>query len=287
MKTTLILVLLILTGCAQEEIIDRESPITNPKITPQTDINPPKIHSQDYYEPEPLPYPINTAGAEDSPFIINDELYFFFTPDPNIAPEKQLFDKVTGIYVSKKQGENWTKPQRVTLQDKGKLALDGCLFVEGNKALFCSAREGYEGINWFTAEYENGWKNWKKADLPKETGELHIYDNKLYYHSSQDGNLDIWMMDLNEKKPTKVGISSEKDEGWPAISPDGQELWITKDYGIWRSKKQNEQWTKPELIISSLAGEATIDKQGNVYFVHHYFKDDKMLEADIYVARKK
>ena len=40
-------------------------------------------------------------------------------------------------------------------------------------------------------------------------------------------------------------------------------------------------------MISTLAGEATIDRDGNVYFTHHYYENDKMIEADIYVAMKK
>ena len=58
--------------------------------------------------------------------------YFFFTPDVDIPPEKQLLDKVTGIYVSEMQGDVWSKPQRVILEDPGKLALDGREFVQDN-----------------------------------------------------------------------------------------------------------------------------------------------------------
>jgi hypothetical protein len=36
-----------------------------------------------------------------------------------------------------------------------------------------------------------------------------------------------------------------------------------------------------------MAGEPSIDEEGNVYFVHHFFDGDKMIEADIYVAYKK
>ena len=49
----------------------------------------------------------------------------------------------------------------------------------------------------------------------------------------------------------------------------------------------NGEWQEPEEMFGPLAGEATIDQSGNVYFTHHYFKNDKMLEADIYVAKKK
>ena len=53
------------------------------------------------------------------------------------------------------------------------------------------------------------------------------------------------------------------------------------------TKKSNNEWAEPELMFSPLAGEASLDNQGNVYFTHHFYKDNKMIEADIYVAYKK
>lgn len=52
--------------------MDRESkiPADIVKRTPETDQYPPILHSDEYYEPVPMPYPISTAGAEDSPFIL-------------------------------------------------------------------------------------------------------------------------------------------------------------------------------------------------------------------------
>lgn len=102
------------------------------KITPGDDAYPPLLHSDDYQTPVPLPRTINTAGAEDSAFILPDKktLYFFFTPDPNIPAEKQLRDGVTGIHVARKKGTAWSEPERVMLQDRRKLALDGCAFVQ-------------------------------------------------------------------------------------------------------------------------------------------------------------
>jgi hypothetical protein len=41
------------------------------------------------------------------------------------------------------------------------------------------------------------------------------------------------------------------------------------------------------MILGPLAGEPTVDFQGNVYFVHHFFVDGQMIEADIYVVRRR
>ena len=38
------------------------------------------------------------------------------------------------------------------------------------------------------------------------------------------------------------------------------------------------------VIVIAGAGEPTLDKHGNLYFTHHFYKDNKMIEADIYVS---
>ena len=271
------------------------------KISPESDAHPPQIHSTEFEAPVPVPGRVNTAGAEDSPFIMPDgsTLYFFFTPDVFIPAEKQLLDGVTGVYRSVKVNGEWAEPERVILQDPGKLALDGCEFVLVDTMWFCSAREGYDGIHWFTAHLGDGaWQNWENADFDPayQVGELHISSdgNELYYHSERPGGkggLDIWMskkVNGEWQEPVNVAAVNTPDgEGWPALNPQGDELWFHRNFGIWRSKKVNGEWQEPELIISDLAGEPSIDRDGNVYFVHHFFEGDKMIEADLYVAYKK
>jgi len=220
MKNCLLIVLgllfLVMGGCIEENgnggeqteqpPIDRESkiPADAVKITPAMDFYPPILHSDEYEDPVPMLYPINTAGAEDSAFIMPDgnTLYLFFTPDVDVSY------KVDGI---------WQEPERIILQDSGKLALDGCLFVRGDEMLFCSAREGYTGVNWFTAEFEDGeWRNWQCADFNPEyqVGELHITDDgrELYFHSPRPGGkggYDIWVSENADgewQEPEKVEV---------------------------------------------------------------------------------
>jgi hypothetical protein len=284
-------------------IVDRDEkiPLDAVKMSPEIDAHPPQIHSSDFDNPIPVPGLVNTAGAEDSPFITADgkTLYFFFTPDADIPAEKQLLDGVTGIYKSEKVNDEWTASERVTLQDPRKLALDGCEFVLGDTMWFCSAREGYEGIHWFTADLVDGvWQNWENADFDPahQVGELHISSdgNELYFHSERPGGkggLDIWMskkVDGKWQEPVNVAAVNTPDaEGWPALNPGGDELWFHRNYSIWRSRKINGEWQEPELILSDLAGEPSIDRDGNLYFVHHFFNDDRMVEADIYVAYRR
>ena len=133
-------------------------------MTPETDAYPPQLHSDEYDDPVPMPGPINTPGAEDSPFILPDGemFYFVFVPDVSVPVEKQIIDGVTGMYVSRMVSGAWSQPERVLLNDD--ISLDGCQFIQGDVLWFCSVRPGCTGVNWFTAKLVDGqWQNWQYA----------------------------------------------------------------------------------------------------------------------------
>ena len=279
------------------------------KIKLEDDLFPPILHSNLWYEPVPMSSTINSKGGEDSPFITPDgkDFYFFFTPDVSIEAKEQLVDEVTGIYWSKSDGDDWTEPSRVILQERGELSLDGCLFVQGDVMWFCSARVGNKReIDFYIARLKDGrWTDWENAgellNVDYGIGELHITSdgNQIYFHSEKAGGMggmDIWVtgnIDGIWQEPENVSaVNSQELDGWPYVSEDGKELWITRMYngypGIFRSiKDTGGNWSEPELIISQFAGEASLDNEGNIYFTHHFYKDSIMLEADIYVAYKK
>ena len=277
------------------------------KVTPPTDEHPPILHSPDFLQPEPVTGGVNTAGAEDSAFVTPDgeALYFFFTPDVRVPAERQLTDGVTGIYASTKQGDTWAEAQRVPLQKQGELALDGCVFVQENSMWFCSAREGnYRGVDMWTAERREGrWLDWQNAgeqvNVDHLVGEMHITaaGQSMYYHSDLSGGqggMDIWVIEREGEgwsAPRNLEeVNSSETDGWPFVTEDGKELWLTRTYlgtpALYRSRMGPEGWQEPELIVSQFAGEASLDREGNLYFTHHFFHNGRMLEADIYVAHR-
>ena len=149
------------------------------------------------------------------------------------------------------------------------------------------------------------WTDWENAgellNVDYGLGELHITSdgNQIYFHSEKAGGMggmDIWMTNKSggvwQEPENVIAVNSEGLDGWPFVSEDGKELWITCMYngnpGIFRSiKDAGENWGEPELIISQFAGEASLDNEDNIYFTHHFYKDAIMLEADIYVAFRK
>lgn len=275
------------------------------KRTPETDHYPPILYSDDYEPPVPLGPGVNTSGAEDSPFILPDgkTLYFVFTPDVRVPVEKQLLDSVTGVWVSYKIDNTWTDAERVWLQSPGKLSLDGAVAIQDTEMWFASAREGYTGVNMFTATLvDSKWVNWTYCGdrLMKEIkiGEVHIHGDDLYFHSDRPGThggYDIWVTTRsgnNWSDPINITVvNTPETDGWPYISSDGKELWFTRFYqgspAIFRSVKAGNEWGPPELILSQFAGEPSLDDEGNIYFVHHFYENGVMIEADIYVAYRK
>jgi hypothetical protein len=301
------------TAIPQPTAVSRDSAIPAvQKMTPADDAWPPVI-APGWTQPVPLDRLVNTAGAEDSPFITPDgqTLYFFFTPDVRVPAEQQLFDGVTGIWVTHRAGDSWTEPERVLLANPGELHLDGCEFVLDDWMVFCSAREGNaREIDLYTATLRNGkwtdWQNWGEPfNVAYQVGEMHITaDGRLLYFGSDRpggyGGIDLWVSKKSGdawSEPVNLGpqINTGGDENRPFVTADGQELWYDSTSlqgypgpAIFRSVRQPDgSWGPREEVLSSFAGESTLTGDGRtLYFVHHYFNADlsQMIEADIYVS---
>ena len=310
-----LLAVIAITANKPAEVIGQEDrlaviPATAVKMTPDTDLRKPVVHSSDWSQPVPLPGLVNTAGAEDSPFIVANGtwFFFFFTPDVKVPVEKQLTDGVTGIWWTRLVNGSWTSPEKIVLNDD--VSLDGAEFVLGDTLWFGSVRVGnYGEIDIYTARYSDSkWGDVENAgaqlNVDYNIGEFHITSDgsTMFFHSgnwSQGENMDMWETHLSGgtwSAPVRlVGVNTNADEGFPYITPDGNELWFTKYSGlgyagpaIFRSAKlPNGTWGAPEEIVSNFAGEPTLDAEGNIYFVHHYYNAaDEMVEADIYVCYK-
>lgn len=282
------------------------------KMTPGLDHYPPQLnpaYADIWEDPVPMPGLINTAGAEDSPFITPDgnEFFFWFTPDASVPLQSQLTDRSTGIYWSRKIDGEWTEPERIFLTYYDEPSLDGAHTILDDKMWFASVRAGgFREMDMWNAMLVDGrWLGWtvveERLNLEFEIGELHVSadGNRIYFDSSREGGLgekDIWMTEWVSgewQDPVPItALNTEYNEGWPYVNQDETELWFT--FGpaapeVHRSLFIDGAWQEPDLIISPFAGEPTLDAFGNIYFVHHYWDpfENRMIEADFYVCYRK
>jgi len=288
------------------------------KGIPEEDHWPPIVHSG-WSQPEPMEFPINTAGGEDSPFFIPDgqTLYFFFTPDVNIPAELQVLDGLTGIWVTHMADGEWTLPERVWLaDDPSEYHMDGCPAIHEGFMFFCSIRaENVQEIEWYNASQSGSGQDvqWGNVENSGELlnndygfGELHIsMDGDLYFGADKPGGYgrqDLWVSRWtgeNWGEPVNLGpsVNSSGDEGRPYVSPDGLELWFDvfgrsehPGPAVFRSLRQTDgSWGPAEEVFSQFAGEPTLTGDGQtIVFVHHYFSADmsQMIEADLYFANR-
>ncbi len=289
-------------------------PAAAAKVRPAEDAWPPRV-APGWSAPEPMPGPINTAGAEDSPYPTHDgrTFLFFFTPDAALPAEKQLLDGVTGIWSAEALGASWSEPTRVWLAAPDEPALDGCPFVLGETLYFCSARVGnLREIDLYVADLREGtWQGWqnagKRLNLGLEAGEMHLSDSgtEIIFASRRAGGfggVDLWRAlktadGWSDPENLGPGVNTAADENRPALSPDERELWFDAPSllglpgpAVYRSLRTPQgTWGNAEEIVSSFAGEPAFSPDGQtLYFVHHFFTQDvsRMLEADIYETHR-
>jgi hypothetical protein len=282
------------------------------KLTPEKDPAPMQLTPDlrwVWHDPVPMPDPVNTAGAEDSPFVTPDggTLYFWFTVDPSKDVHAQAEDPMTGIYWTQKVDGDWQEPQRLWLRYYDQTGLDGAQTAWKDQLWFASVREGnYKDMDiWIAHWIEGRWRAWENAGkLVNESllvGELHLSADgeEIFFDSTRPGGAggkDIWVAHREGETwsaPTPVAaVNTPLDEGWPFLTQDGSELWFTRaELGpqIYRTIRLGEGWSEPQLVLTALAGEPSLDAAGNLYFAHHRWDEvsQRMSEADIYVCYRR
>jgi hypothetical protein len=284
------------------------------KVTPQTDVFPPVIHSSEWESPVPMPGPVNTAGVEDAPVISCDgsTFLFFFTPDGNVPAEDQFLDGWTGVWLARQDGRGWTEPERAFLEDPGELALDGPLCLEGDTLWFASFRVGNylpDGDIWTAVSDGAGWSDWRNAggalNMTFDVGELWVAADGSFLVCDRTGPTvygarDLWRLDRTQEgwsTPVNLGggVNTSGDDTRPCLSFDGMELWYTgasrlgyTGPSVFRSVRVDTTWGPSEEIVSNYSGDPGVDAQGNLYFTHLFYDNQgRKIEADIYVAYRR
>lgn len=304
------MLLLALLACAPDWDSDRVPLLDDlTKVQPEEDVYPPQLTAEGealFEAPVPMEGPVNTAGAEDSPYWHAGDFFFFFTPDPQIPAQEQVLDGVTGIWVAPADG---SETMRVKLSDHPDDALDGCPAMTGDTLWFCSVRGGnHAEIDYWTATWDGvEASDWVNAGEELNTGllggELHIIGDTMWFGGPGEDSLggsDLYALsreggEWGSPQNLGDGPNTASDEYMPWVAPD-QELWYTAPSArglpgpaLWRSTWEDGAWSEGVEMVGSFAGEPTVDDQGSVYFTHHFFTEGpgEMLEADIYVLHRR
>jgi hypothetical protein len=299
-------------GCAGERTREESIPSDAVKQTPEGDLYPPVVHSVEFEDPVPLPGPVNTAGSEDAPVVSRDggRLFMFVTPDSSVPAEEQLFDCVTGIWWSERDGRGWTEPRRAVLS--GDISLDGPMCEQDGTLWFASFRAGgYKEGDIYIATFDGASWHWRNAgaqlNSDYEIGEVYLTafgDTMVYQRSAEHGGFgeyDLWESYREGDswtEPLNLGpeVNTTTYEGWPYLSANGSELWYTSAVSglgylgpaIYRTTRTDRGWTEPEEIVSGYVGDAAMDPEGNLYFTHHYVDEQlETIETDIYVCHRR
>jgi Tol biopolymer transport system component len=150
-----------------------------------------------------------------------------------------------------------------------------CIFAEGSISTAINERD--------FALSPDGKEIYFTISTPKSTLQTIVYCKKL-----KEGE---WT------PPEVTSFAGKFSDLEPAFSSDGQTLYFSsnrpiegnesKDFDIWRVKREGNAWGKPEnlgVLINTKADEfyPSITKGGNLYFTAQY--NDGVGKEDIYVA---
>ncbi len=285
------------------------------KGAPDNDPFVPVMLSAAFEDPVPLAAPVTTAGAEDSPFFTPDgeHLFFFFAPDARVPANEQLQDCTVGIWhATIDDAGGFSEPERLLLSSD--VALDGCPTVANGELSFCSARVGnINEIDMYAAPFVDGAvgavRNVEELNRDRTIGEWHFSPDgtTMWFGAAladSKGGMDLYEVRKDGDawgEPRNLGdVNGAGDEGFPWVSADGSELYFHRDSAsgrtgpaIWHSARQDDgTYAAAEEVVYNFAGEANLDADGNLVFVHHYMTDPsagplQIREADLMIARRR
>lgn len=293
---------------------------------PRKDSHTPEVMVSDWEQPRRLGPPVNTPRPEDAIEISPDgkRLFFMYAKDllENMSP-KEMLSRPNGTYVATRIGgpTDFSKPVFYDLGKGTSQSLDGELSFspDGTKVYFHSVRAkntGYQQdppkddfLDIYVADIVDGVPTPARnlgppvnSVYPDGEHAIHPDGVTLYFTSSRPGGLgknDIWVSrqdGTSWSNPVNLGnpINSDKNDLQPAFTSDGNTMYFSSDrnprigMAIYRSKRIGKSWTKPELVMKGIVGEASITADGKYfYFVHVLTDANVVFDADVWVSERK
>ena len=188
-----------------------------------------------------IPMPgLNSKTHESASYITRDGQKLYLYKNINGSGE---------IYLSKKVGGKWTKPERLNGICSSSWEGSCCFSPDEKTIYFSSDRKGGMGGRdiWKSKLLENGqWEKPTNLGEPINTSSdedspFITYDGKLMYFSSNDGKksiggYDIFKSQINDDKfsmPENIGkpLNTLQDDKYLVISPDGKKAYYSSEHG--------------------------------------------------------
>jgi hypothetical protein len=293
---------------------------------PRVDAHTPETVVADWGAPVRLGSPINTPCPEDAIEISRDGrfLYFYFTKDllENLPPSER-FSPLNATYRAERTGGPGDFGE-ATLFDLGQgtdQSLDGELSFapDGRLVYFHSLRAanlGYQQnppVDDFLDVYEADIVDGEPGPgrnlgapvnsiYPDGEHAIHPDGTTLYFSSTRAGGLggtDIWSstrQGANWTEPANLSapINSAANDLQPAFTADGGTVYFVSDRdpltggAIYRSNRDGDSWSEPELVIKGIVGEPSITADGRyLYFVHVLTDAAGLFDADVWYCERR
>jgi len=92
---------------------------------------------------------------------------------------------------------------------------------DGERIVFGSNRDEVNGLFWKSADGSGETESLLMSDAADAPHSFSPDGKRLAFYETRRGNRDIWVLDLDEKKP-EPSVVSESNERSPSFSPDGR-----------------------------------------------------------------
>lgn len=291
----------------------------------RVDIHTPTVEAADWGQPVRLGEPVNSPCPEDAIEISRDgmTLYFLFTKDHiDLMTPEEIISRPNGTYKANRIGGpgDFDMPTYYDLGKGSDGSLDGELSFtpDGNQVYFHSLRAantGYQAdppvddfldiyvANIVHGEPSAGVNLGTPVNSVYGDGEQAIHPDgiTLYFASHRPGGAggaDIWVSTKSGStwsNPENLGspINSYASDIQPAFTADGDTMYFMSDRNfligaaIYRSHRNEDGWSNPELVISGVAGEPSLTADGSlIYFVHVLMDADGSFDTDIWYVER-
>jgi len=294
-------------------------------VSARVDQHTPHAEVADWQQPVRLGVPINTACPEDAIEISGDGqyLYFMFTEDllDSMTPA-EILARENNTYRAARVGDpsEFDTAWYYDLAKGTSLSLDGELSFtsDESRVYFHSNRSSNTGyvqgasdedfVDIYIADVVDGLAGpGRNLGSPPNSiypdGEhcIHPDDSSLYFASRRPGGrggADLWVSVHSAgawSEPQNLGdlINTFADEQQSTFTPDGDTMYFASGrnvligMAIYRTVKNGDSWTTPQLVMSGLVGEPSLTDDGQLlYFVHVLSDQAGNYDADIWYSQR-